>query len=290
MRFPIWVVAAVPLVLGGCYGQKMLRQPITVDETAQDTQVIRQQQAALEQRISELEKRAEEQATLLRGMKADESTRWEDLDARLLAIDSKLRDALGSRSGYSQPSGSRYWTNPPVQRPGTPTSPDTGAATVGSTGGFTGSAGGSGADTSGTAADTTAQARNVPSEAEAKRIYDQAYLDYNRGNYSLAVLGFREYLRRSPQAELADNAQYWIGECFYAQRDFGAAVQEFQKVVDQYPRGNKVPAALLKIGYCYLQLGDKTSARRYLRQVVDQFPHSEEAGTARNKLRSAGLE
>ncbi len=125
------------------------------------------------------------------------------------------------------------------------------------------------------------------SESDAKRLYDQAYKDLTRGNYSLALLGFREYLRRSPASDLADNAQYWTGECYYAQRDYDPAIQEFLKVQKDYPQGDKVPAALLKTGFSFLQMEDRASARRYLNQVVEQFPNSEEAVSARNKLRSA---
>lgn len=122
-------------------------------------------------------------------------------------------------------------------------------------------------------------------EAEAKRIYDQAYLDNSKSNYSLSVIGFREYLRRVPEGDLSDNAQYWIAEAFYAQRDFGQAIQEFMKVLQAYPKGDKVPGALLKIGYSHLQQGDKNAARRYLNQVIDEYPNSDESTLAKSKLR-----
>ena len=93
-----------------------------------------------------------------------------------------------------------------------------------------------------------------------------------------------------PDSDLADNAQYWIGESFYAQRDFDRAIQEFLQAVDGYPGGDKHPAALLKIGYSFLQTGDRDSARSYLKRLVEEFPNSDEAELARNKIRSAGLE
>jgi len=48
-----------------------------------------------------------------------------------------------------------------------------------------------------------------------------------------------------------------------------------------------VPAALLKTGYAYLQIEDRPNARKYLNQVIDQYPDTEEATSAKNKLRSA---
>jgi tol-pal system protein YbgF len=122
--------------------------------------------------------------------------------------------------------------------------------------------------------------------AQAKAIYDNAYLDLSRGNYSLALIGFRDYLTKIPDSELSDNAQYWIGECSYAQRDFRKAVEDFSKVETTYPKGDKVPAAKLKIAYSLLQLEDRAGARKELRDLIARFPNSEEASQARSKLQS----
>ncbi|HEY3123369.1 MAG TPA: hypothetical protein VGK70_04830, partial [Thermoanaerobaculia bacterium] len=48
-------------------------------------------------------------------------------------------------------------------------------------------------------------------------LYDTAYADYTKGRYALAIQGFQEYLTAYPNTDLSDNAQYWIGECHYAQ-------------------------------------------------------------------------
>ncbi len=45
-------------------------------------------------------------------------------------------------------------------------------------------------------------------------IYQAAYIDFSKGSYSLAIAGFREFLRRYPDHELAGSAQYWIGEAY----------------------------------------------------------------------------
>jgi tol-pal system protein YbgF len=280
--------AALPC-LGACYGSQMLREPVTVEETARNVEATRQQQAELEKRLVEMNKRLDDQAAVLRSMKAEDASRWEDLNTRLLALDSKVGDALPGRSssGGSVP----LWSAGPAPRPEGETSalPSGSAQPSGAMAAPADSAGGPRPPATPAVADSTLGASGTaPSEAEAKRVYDQAYWDLTRGNYSLAVLGFREYLRRNPKSELADNAQYWVGECFYAQRDFNQAISEFLKVVEQYPRGDKVPAALLKTGYSYLQLEDKATARRYLNQVIEQYPQSDEAALAKNKLRSAG--
>ncbi len=273
-----------PCLLGGCYGAKVLRQPVTVEESARDLEAVRQQQAAVEARLAELEKRSSEQAELLRGLRAETTSRFGDLDTRLATIDSRLRDAAGSRESYGRPSPS-FWN----AAPGSPRAGDQGGA--GTALGAPADSGGprpaGPADSSGVAGGESPVPGGTVSESDAKRFYDQAYKDLTRGNYALSLVGFGEFLRHSPGSDLADNAQYWIGECHYAQRDYNMAIQEFLKVQETYPRGDKVPAALLKAGFSFLALDDRASARRYLNQVVEQFPNSEEAVSARNKLRSA---
>jgi len=286
MRWGI-LLALLAWSVSGCYGTKVLKQPVTVEETARDLEALRQQQVATETRLQELEKRASEQAELLRTLRAEGSARWGEFDQRLAAIDSKLRDALGQREGYAR-APSIWGAAPPMKQPAASPETPPGDAGGGATGG-----GDSGAPPAGVPAGTAPgggfgePSANPMSEVEAKRVYDQAYKDLTRGNYSLAVLGFREFLRRAPASDLADNAQYWTGECYYAERDFHQAIQEFLQVPQNWPKGDKVPAALLKTGYAYLQIEDRPNARKYLNQVIDQYPDTEEATSAKNKLRSA---
>jgi TolA-binding protein len=86
--------------------------------------------------------------------------------------------------------------------------------------------------------------------------------------------------------ELSDNAQYWIGECYYGLGDLDKAVLEYLKVRDLYPDGDKVAAATLKTGYAFLRKGDSATARRYFETVLREFPNSDEATLARDKLDS----
>jgi tol-pal system protein YbgF len=117
------------------------------------------------------------------------------------------------------------------------------------------------------------------------KLYDMAYEDYQRENYSLARTGFEEYLRLFSDTDLADNAQYWIGECYYAEGKYEEAAAAFQKVITRYPTGNKVPRAMLKAGHVLLQLGRKDHARSMFQQVIDAYPLSSEADQAKSRLK-----
>ena len=104
------------------------------------------------------------------------------------------------------------------------------------------------------------------------------------GSHSEAIDGLRAFLRKFPRHDYADNAQYWLGEAFYAQKDYPHALGEFRNVIETYPRGNKVPDALLKVGYCYHALGQSEKAKAVLEQVVNLYPKTEPAALAAKRL------
>jgi tol-pal system protein YbgF len=120
--------------------------------------------------------------------------------------------------------------------------------------------------------------------AETDKLYIDGYAQLNSGNYSKAEQEFGEFLARSPESDLADDAQYWMGECYFSQKDYHRAILEFRKVIDQYPFGNRVPHAFLKVGLSYLALGDKERAAENLETVVQAFPKSEVATVAKATL------
>lgn len=116
------------------------------------------------------------------------------------------------------------------------------------------------------------------------QIYDQASQDLTQGRYAMAVQGFRDYLRRSPTSELADNAQYGIGECFFAQAVFDSAEVEYARVESQFPTGDKVPSALYKLALSRDRLGRTAAARKTLEDLVKRFPNAGETQLARERL------
>jgi len=126
--------------------------------------------------------------------------------------------------------------------------------------------------------------------ADPETLYQTAYSDYLRGNYDLALLGFRQYMESFPDTDLADNASYWIGECFYRQQKFAEAIIEYDKVLEQFPRSDKTASALLKKGYAQIELGQRRDGITQLERVVKNFPSSDEANLARQRLQALGVD
>jgi tol-pal system protein YbgF len=114
--------------------------------------------------------------------------------------------------------------------------------------------------------------------------YQAAFDLLKDGKYSDAIGGFSQFLATFPTSTLADNAQYWLGEAHYVNRQFSEALRHFRTVVEKYPDSRKIPDALLKIGYCNYELKNYTEARSALGQVVSRFGDTTAARLASQRL------
>ncbi|MBN2577050.1 MAG: tol-pal system protein YbgF [Deltaproteobacteria bacterium] len=119
---------------------------------------------------------------------------------------------------------------------------------------------------------------------EILALYREALAALQVGKHEEAAQGFREFLQSYPGHDLADNSQYWLGECFYDRKDYAQAVREFRQVIEHYPNGNKVPDALLKVGFSYLALGSPEAGRQTLAQLQRSYPRHEAAVLAASRL------
>jgi len=121
-------------------------------------------------------------------------------------------------------------------------------------------------------------------KTEKEAIYASAYENFRAGRYQEARQEFQSYLKAYPQSEYAANAQFWIAECYFNEKNYEQAVLEYEKVIANYPGSNKLPYALLKQGLAFLQLGDKTSARAIFQTIIKDYPNTNQASIARAKL------
>jgi len=114
--------------------------------------------------------------------------------------------------------------------------------------------------------------------------YQKAFDLLKGGHYDDAIAGFKEVLKDYPDGNLADNAQYWIGEAHFAARRFSEAADEFGKVIHDYPQSPKVPDAMLKLGFSYYELAAWGKARDTLEQLKGRYPQSTAAQLADRRL------
>ncbi|HZS45401.1 MAG TPA: tol-pal system protein YbgF [Blastocatellia bacterium] len=118
----------------------------------------------------------------------------------------------------------------------------------------------------------------------AEQLFAAAYSDYSRGNYDLALSEFKQYVESYPDSELTDNAQYWIGEIYYAQKKLPEAAAAFQHVPEVSPKGDKVPVALYKRALVLIEEGQRDEATQQLHSLMRLYPRSPESELAKQQL------
>ena len=115
-------------------------------------------------------------------------------------------------------------------------------------------------------------------------MYNQARIDYTQGRYSLAISGFQDVLTTDPNGELADNAHYWAGESYFAQRQYERAIDSFDTVVRDYPDSNKRSDAYLKKAMSLENMDRRSEAMLMYELVIEQFPRTQHQRIARSRL------
>lgn len=131
---------------------------------------------------------------------------------------------------------------------------------------------------------TTSRPEPQTSGIPPETMYNNALALYKNSDYDKAISDFNSFADQYPNNDLADNALYWAGECYYARKNYSAAIVAFKKVVTRYPEGSKIPDAFLKTGYAYLAMGDKENARMFLKKVIKNFPFSPAGSKAEEML------
>src|SRR6266478_7420326 len=123
----------------------------------------------------------------------------------------------------------------------------------------------------------------------ADNLYSNGLRDITSGKYDLARSEFQDYLKYYSETDLASNAQFYLGEIFYKQKQYVDAVAAYDKVLSNYPKSFKLGPARLRKGMALLELGQKTGGVRELREVIKRFPGSDEDRLARAKLKEIGV-
>lgn len=107
---------------------------------------------------------------------------------------------------------------------------------------------------------------------DPRAAYDEAYNAMLSGDYDAAQAGFGVFLADFPDHALAGNAQYWLGESYYAQGRYRDAADTFLKSYTDYPDGPKVTDSLLKLGLSLKGIGEKDAACATFSELLSKYP------------------
>jgi len=218
-------------------------------EMAQRIDEVQQSLRELRGRVDELEHNSE-------ALNKQQRDLYADLDKRLAAMNGAAGAAAGAGTAGAAP----------------------GAAAPGT------SADNTATGTSGTSGAAGASGGNAPSSVE-QAVYSQAFDALKAGSYSVAITGFKDFLGSYPASPLAENAQYWLGEAYYVNKDYDSAAGAFRAVLKKWPDSRKAPDALLKLGYTQAAQKQYSAARATLDEVTKKYPGTDAAKLASDRLK-----
>lgn len=120
--------------------------------------------------------------------------------------------------------------------------------------------------------------------------YRDARAAWSRGEADECIDRFREFLQTYPSSTYAENASYWMADCYFKRGDFKTAVLRFDDVVARYPKGERAPDALYRQGEALLRLGPGygKAAGKAFERVVEEYPNSARAAEAKKQLELLG--
>lgn len=126
----------------------------------------------------------------------------------------------------------------------------------------------------------------MPPAGGENSAYEADFNLFKIGNYTGAIAGFTDFLKKYPSSALAPSAQYWIGNAYFAMRDFKNAIAAQRALMVNYPESQKVPDALINIASSQQELGKMGDAKKTLESVVSKYPSSDAAAKAKRRLDS----
>jgi TolA-binding protein len=133
-----------------------------------------------------------------------------------------------------------------------------------------------------------AQARETPPPpplrtGDSRTEYDNALSLFRQRNYQEAMSVWMGLLNTSAPEGLESNCHYWIGECYYATREYTEALSYFQHVLG-YSHTTKKDDAQLMTALCYERMGDRARAKQEYQKLIDQYPASPYIQRAKDRV------
>ncbi|MDG5816093.1 tetratricopeptide repeat protein [Chitinispirillales bacterium ANBcel5] len=121
-------------------------------------------------------------------------------------------------------------------------------------------------------------------EQEIENLFKLSKRDFDAGRYDIALPGFKDIIKQYPDSHLVSEAEYWIAEIYYAQRDYQKAEQAFMDLIRKYPDGERICVSLYKLGLVYERQEMFQSRDMVWENLIKQCPGSQEAQVVENQI------
>ncbi len=264
----LWA-AIVPLTVGCVSGSDIEGLHRHVGDVEKKVDELAKQSSSKEE-VARLNESLSRQSGVLLRSNADLGAKFDELTRELQTLAGKLEDANRRLTQLSQQIAEAQARMPSSGIPA-PTP--------------------AGADAKPPAAGALVTPVPVPSKGPSPAdVYSQATADYQRGQFELSRQGFQEYADTWPKTDVSDDALYWVGECWLAEKKPKEAIAAFDRLFKLYPDSGKAAIASLKKALAHLDLGEKGQAIAKLQEVVHKYPGTDEAKSARQRLKSLAVD
>ncbi len=122
--------------------------------------------------------------------------------------------------------------------------------------------------------------------AETEKFFQLAMSDFNAGRYSVALGAFQNIANQFPESSLAQEAQYWIAECFYATKKYADAEKSYLSYIKNFPQGSKLCVSLYKLGLVYERQNKEKSKNLAWKKLMEQCPDAQETRVVKAQNRN----
>lgn len=122
--------------------------------------------------------------------------------------------------------------------------------------------------------------------------YQNGMKAFNKKKWDKAIDHFTLVVINSPGGELADDAQFYIGECYFGRKEYLLAISEYRQLVDRYAYSVYVEEAAYKIALSQfksapryqLQQDYSLMALQSFQDFIDTYPSSRFSADAEQKI------
>jgi tol-pal system protein YbgF len=119
-----------------------------------------------------------------------------------------------------------------------------------------------------------AGAEPPPSGGSINEQFNHAFGLVKQADYANAEVALRAFIDAHPNEALAGNAQYWLGQTYFARNKFPEAASAFAEGYKRFPKGTKAPEDLLYLGMSLAKADQKKNACVALEQLGQAFPNA----------------
>lgn len=114
----------------------------------------------------------------------------------------------------------------------------------------------------------------APPAGGAEGLYNQGMDQLSRAQYADASASFSQILSSEPDSSYAPQAQFWIADINFVQKNYADAARGYAEMLKRYPDNSRSADAMLKLGLSLVQLGQTSEGCTTLGAIRAKYPNA----------------